>query len=274
MDPFLPPGHVLSAWWERGRSLQPRLTMWHRGDGFDVTIEPDASFLVEVSKQRTCIGDWRRSSYRECPTRAAVDGAFGQCPRCGDAELEQCVFTPAEGCGHAMCHAPHAVYLAFFGPHAKVGMTRGGRERARVLEQGADAYVVLARPPSRFEARRLEQAVSERLHVPEWLMPKQTMAAWAMEDPLGKAGDVLETYLPELEAMGLRPGPLVPLSGFPAPSPLPSVPRVRLTHGVHRGRILGCRGKYLFYESPKGKLTAMRWMDLPARWSRLPGTLE
>lgn len=254
--------------------MQPRLTMWDRGEGFDVAIETETPFLVDISKARTCVGDWRRDSYVECPDKSEVNGAFGQCARCGDAELEQCVFTPAEACGHAMCNAEHVVYLAFFGPHAKVGMTRAGRERSRVLEQGADAYAVLARPESRFAARRLEQRVGETLHVPEWLMPRAVLASWTMDDPVGKAGDVWETYLPELERMALAPGPLEGLGGFPAPVPLPSPPRLRMTHGIHRGTVVGARGKYLFYETDRGKLTAMRWMDLPARWSRLPKTLE
>ncbi|RII11945.1 hypothetical protein DSC45_26985 [Streptomyces sp. YIM 130001] len=114
---------------------------------------------------RRCLGVWRGGRHTECPRAAEVParGARAQCPEC--ARIDRSYSVAADTAVDDP--RPYGVYLAYFGPGLlKVGITAVERGPARLLEQGAVAFVWLGRGPL-MAARRAEAVLGGALGVPD-----------------------------------------------------------------------------------------------------------
>ncbi|WP_367043607.1 DUF2797 domain-containing protein [Streptomyces sp. Je 1-332] len=133
--------------------------VWERGDVSPLVVGRRLGF--RAVGRRECVG----ARGNPCPVAAAVPGRGTQA-RCAEcARLDRAHSVAAD----TIADDPrtYRVYLAWFGPGlVKVGLTREERGPARLLEQGAVAYVWLGRGPL-MAARRAEELLRVALGVPD-----------------------------------------------------------------------------------------------------------
>lgn len=145
-------GTPLLGWQDGGRTRQ-RVLRYGETLGFRVVGE------------RRCPGVWRGGNQVPCAV-GAVAGAravSAQCEECGRLDRARSVAADT----YADDPRPYRVYLAWFGRGmVKVGITRAGRGPARLLEQGAVAFVWLGAGPL-MAARRTEELLRAALGVPD-----------------------------------------------------------------------------------------------------------
>ncbi|MFC7306075.1 DUF2797 domain-containing protein [Streptomyces monticola] len=140
----------------------------------------DIAFVARGGRQ--CVGVWRGGRRTPCPVSAAVParGTRDQCAEC--ARIDRSFSVAADT--NAGDPRPYAVYLAWFGPGLlKVGITAVERGPARLLEQGAVAFVWLGRGPL-MAARRAEELLGSVLKVPDRIPYAQKRAVRATLPPL------------------------------------------------------------------------------------------
>lgn len=279
-EPPLPEGleenlslHVLEFYWD---GFEPALLCYDTVDHRCMTLALGTADLV-VGTRKTCIGRFDGDAYMECPDSAPV-GKFSQCGRCaGEAYIsnQDCVFDPQcdgetckfdpEGEGNEFCRRQHMLYLAFYDRMVKVGMTSTRRMETRLVEQGADAYAVIGTFRNRLEAREAEKRLSSELALPQWIRQQTILSNFS--HPLDTEGirAAYEGLRRSLrEGYGLSAEPLRWLGGYPLELPLRGVPALQETPGMHIGRLLGVKGKWLVYDS--GGLRALNLSDLPGRF--------
>ncbi|MGW7084857.1 DUF2797 domain-containing protein [Streptomyces sp. NPDC054871] len=133
--------------------------VWERGDVSPLVVGRRVGF--RAVGRRECVG----ARGNPCPVAAAVPGRGTQA-RCAEcARLDRAHSVAAD----TIADDPrtYRVYLAWFGPGlVKVGLTREERGPARLLEQGAVAFVWLGRGPL-MAARRAEELLRVALGVPD-----------------------------------------------------------------------------------------------------------
>lgn len=265
--------HVLEFYWE---GFEPRLECYDTV-GHDVVQVGLGTADFVVGRRKSCIGRYVDEGYVECPRHAPVT-KFSQCGECaGESYIsnQDCVFDPQcdgracrfdpEGRGNEFCSRPHMLYVAFYDKMVKVGMTSTRRMEKRLVEQGADAYAIIGTFPNRLEAREAEKRLSSELHLAQWIRQQTVLSNFSRPldtDGIREAYEGLGRVLGE--AHGLSVEPLRMLAGYPLELPLPAVPALRETPGVHVGRFVGVKGKWLIYDS--GQLSALNLSDLPGRF--------
>ncbi|WP_371528302.1 DUF2797 domain-containing protein [Streptomyces sp. NBC_01283] len=133
--------------------------VWERGDVSPLVVGRRVGF--RAVGRRECVG----ARGNPCPVGAAVPGRATQA-RCAEcARLDRAHSVAAD----TIADDPrtYRVYLAWFGiGMVKVGITREERGPARLLEQGAVAFVWLGRGPL-MAARRAEELLRVALGVPD-----------------------------------------------------------------------------------------------------------
>ncbi|MFG2652739.1 DUF2797 domain-containing protein [Streptomyces sp. NPDC048436] len=143
------------SWGDSGRPV----LVWERGDVSSLVVGRPVGF--RVVGRRECVG----ARGNPCPVAAAVPGRGTQA-RCAEcARLDRAHSVAAD----TIADDPrtYRVYLAWFGVGmVKVGITREERGPARLLEQGAVAFVWLGRGPL-MAARRAEELLRVALGVPD-----------------------------------------------------------------------------------------------------------
>jgi len=231
----------------------------------------DIDFLT--SKKRTCIGYFDDDGvYLPCPKNAPVE-KFAQCPDCSDEsflprEHQDCVFDPkcdGELCNLDFCRREHVLYVAFYDTRMKIGMSSTRRVERRLIEQGADAFAIVGKFPTRKKAREAEISVSVRLGMPQWLRQDVVLRNFARKVDIdgislrheGLRMTLKESYNLELESLHW-------LDGYPLELPLAQVPKLQESWGKHKGRLVGIKGKWLILESDG--LKALNLSDFPARF--------
>ncbi len=219
---------------------------------------------INVSKEKTCVGSFEEG-YIPCSEGTTVS-TFNQCRKCASSWIPklECIFEPSgcENCSSDFCEKEHSVYLAFHGRYPKVGMTRKERLKQRLIEQGADVYAILATVDHRLKAREEEKALSSMLGISQRVGSKKKLAQMARK--LDRTG-VSTTYKGVKNRVPV--GELRYLKGYPITEPLRNVPRLRPTAGIHRGKMVGIKGRFLIYES--SGLQALDLSDLPGRKMRI-----
>jgi len=106
-----------------------------------------------VLKKRGCAGQWEGDKYIPCDSEEAPF-----CPKCSGPP-DPCVMCRGE-CQkpEKTCNMEHSVYLAVFSPGlVKVGVSKTHRLETRLMEQGADVGLEIARFPDGELARRRER---------------------------------------------------------------------------------------------------------------------
>ncbi len=289
------PLHILSFRWD---DFRPSLTAYDlRSREF---IEMDIQELDwRVTNRRICTGRFTDAGYRPCPVQRPVY-RFNQCDECGFIPDMECIFDPKCGgdyCDTTFCSREHAVYLAFYGPVPKVGMTGIHRIRERMVEQGADAYTVLALADNRWAARGLEKEIAGELGLRQSIRGNTALGFLHNVDSPGSAGrkaceefvsrvDVQtleECAMRFLDSLTLRQREenipdhdlfdfedsmknLEILSEYPIDLPLDAVPVLSPTIGMHTGEVIGLKGKFLIYrDSHDAGLRALQMPELGAR---------
>ncbi|MGW7079065.1 DUF2797 domain-containing protein [Streptomyces sp. NPDC054866] len=145
--------------------------VWERGDVSPLVVGRRVGF--RAVGRRECVG----ARGNPCPVAAAVPGRGTQA-RCAEcARLDRAHSVAAD----TIADDPrtYRVYLAWFGAGlVKVGLTREERGPARLLEQGAVAFVWLGRGPL-MAARRAEELLRVALGVPDRISYARKRAARA-----------------------------------------------------------------------------------------------
>ncbi|MFO7791753.1 MAG: DUF2797 domain-containing protein [Candidatus Saliniplasma sp.] len=252
--------HVVSYRWD---SFSPELKVF---DGNDL-IEVDLGKIdFNVSQEKTCIGSFE-DGYTPCPHERNVDN-FNQCSGCAPESIPnlECIFEPqnCSDCEGRFCEGEHAVYLAFHGYHTKIGMTKKSRIKTRLIEQGADAYSLLATLPHRKDARDEEKRLSEKLRISQRVSKKRklkTLSKKVDKESIRTGYRSVKNRIPT--------GKLIFLNDYPISLPLRAVPRYRPTPGLHRGQMVGIKGEFLIYEN--NGLQALNLMDLLGRRMKVSG---
>ena len=180
--------------------------------------------------------------------------------------VPECLFEPrcdGEVCNFKFCGLEHSIYVAFHGNIAKVGMTVSERLRERLIEQGADAFMVAARLPGRKSARALESELAEKLSLRQRVRIIESMAMLKEPVPYWEIENAYVDIVGKLEMLGFRPGQLKFLEGYPLKQPLGEMPVEVKAQGLHEGKPVGVKGKLFIYEN--GGLKALCLQSLPGR---------
>lgn len=268
------PRHVLGFYW---KGFEPRL-VFPGAPGARRMEEPLLLADFTVGRERRCVGRFEGGRHIPCPHDVLVTG-FSQCDECaGEAYIwdQECIFDPKcdgtacvskAGAGRPsdFCRRKHVLYLAFYGPMPKVGMSSTKRIKERLVEQGADACAIIGTYPSRLAAREAEKDISKSFGIPEWY--RQAEVLGKLSQPVNPDAITAE-YERLLNVLGRRDGiefeELRFLDGYPLRQPLGGTPELQETSGIHKGRFIGVKGKWLIYES-RG-LKALNMPDLVARF--------
>ncbi|MCK4267039.1 MAG: DUF2797 domain-containing protein [Thermoplasmata archaeon] len=255
--------HAISFYWQ---DFEPRLNCFdsESEEIFDFDFWP---LDIAISHHVRCVGSWPGGEYVPCPTNARVSGG-NQCQDCAAPfiPVPDCIFEPrcdGELCDADFCRREHAVYLAFHGQLAKVGLTSSKRLIRRAVEQGCDAYAVIARIKGRRSARNMESAISDRLALRQRIRAVESLAFLTEPVPVREIESEFTRLADTLEKLGHKPSRLKWLEHYPLVQPLERMPKLVDTAGLHRGRALGLKGKFLIFEN--NGLKAVNMQYLPGR---------
>lgn len=257
--------HVISFFW---KDFQPLLTVFDLKNGLLKTMEIDEISLL-FSESKRCVGYHDQEGYHRCPHQASVS-SFPQCRDCASTwiPIQECIYEPrcrGEICDCRLCAAEHVVYIAFLGRLAKIGMTQLHRLKERGIEQGADAIAPLAICGSRKDARETENLLSKKLKIAQKVplvsavgelsqtQPEEILRG-RLEEARGIAAELIDP--PDEDFIMLDGYPFSPVEGDLKPTPSP---------GLHRGQVIGVKGKFLIYQDLFPK--AINLSDTVARFA-------
>jgi len=266
-DSFQP---TLVTYDQKAKEVQELTDQFRPGERLDLTI----------SDARRCVGSFVDGRYEPCKMRNVVSGQFDQCPLCASTwiPVQNCVFEPecdgtnitndrCVGKGGEICAKPTHVYAAFYGDLVKVGMTLSTRFMERAIEQGADAIARLGTYPNRRAARDAENVLSKALHATQWVRKGTFLNAQSSIRDRDTYQERLDTLLSTLNGVSADPGPVEILDRYPLLPYDPSRSSFVELAGRHRGDVLGCKGKWLFYR-PRDERTMMLDMSsVPSRYA-------
>jgi hypothetical protein len=260
------PLHALEFYWE---GFEPGLLCYDTTKRNVLEVHLDSADFI-VSKKKTCTGRFDGEKYIPCPNSVPVT-KFAQCDECAGESFikdQECVFEPkceGELCDNEFCKRQHVLYLAFYDTMVKVGMSSTRRVERRLVEQGADAFAIIGSFPNRKRAREAEKDIASRLELPQGIRQQTILSSFSHPldiDGIKARYGGLRTAI--AERYGLSVEPLKRLPGYPLVLPLSKAPQLQTTPGVHRGRLLGIKGKWLVYES--GEMKALNMSDLAGRF--------
>lgn len=261
------PLHALEFSWE---GFEPSLTC------YDSKVEAVSEFDLSrvdfsISRRKTCVGYFNdEGQYVQCPERASVD-KYHQCQKCSEEVFlpyQDCLFEPrceGEICDLDFCRREHVLYVAYYDTRMKIGMSSSRRIARRLIEQGADAYSIIGKMPTRKRAREAEKSISSRLGIPQYVRRGIVLRNLARKvDVAGIEGrfEGLRMTLGEMFQLDLEP--LQWLRDYPIELPLAETPRLQESWGRHKGRLVGIKGGIMVYESDG--LKALNLADIPARY--------
>jgi len=264
--------HVISFYWD---GFEPHLLSYNKGS-LKVEEIPLDRLSLAIGEEKDCVGRFDEDGYRPCPRNRPVNG-FAACKECMApwVPVQKCVFEPR--CNGDLCDFPefcgrkHYVYLASFGNMLKVGMTSANRLMERAIEQGADAVRPLFECRDRREARDLEKETSKRFKIPQEIRIRKIAQTWTSRPSKEAMAHVHEHYLHRI-ARWREPmkADLIFLDGYPISALPRTAPEVTTTGGVHRGEVLGIKGRFMMFRpARRGEVRLLELSDLPARSVRL-----
>ncbi len=222
-----------------------------RNDGTLAHLRFEAQVDLLVEEPRYCVGTRDEEGWAPCPRKQEAD-RFDRCPGCHPLPERDCVFNPrCTSCTQAFCNSPHEIYIAYYGPTPKVGMTRSARKGGRLVEQGADAWFHVATVADRFAARNLEDRITAGLQIPQTPPAKKIYTRMTQEIPLDALTEHRQNISNRLAALTQqKPGPLQPLPRGPG-LPLSEIPQPIAVVGHHHGRPVAAHGRHLYYRDPQ-----------------------
>jgi hypothetical protein len=257
--------HAISFYWD---GFEPHFEIYSGESGTVGELQMDR-FSFTVSEEQKCVGSFRNGAYRPCPLNRHVEN-MDQCDFCSRTliPIQKCLFDPicdGEICDWDLCRREHSVYLAFYGGRMKVGMTSTTRIRERLIEQGADAYMVAGRFRSRKAAREMEKKVSQELGISQTHRYSDILS----ELRTGTDYDVIQSNYSSIcseldKKFDLKCSGLEVLDGYPITQPLESTPLYTDITGFHEGDVIGVKGKIAVYRS--SGLRALNLSAIPSRF--------
>lgn len=242
-------------------------------------FRPKERLDLIISDARRCVGSFTGGGYEPCKMRNVVSGQFDQCPLCASSwiPVQNCVFEPEcdgtnitnERCigkGGEICAKPTHVYAAFYGDLVKVGMTLSTRFMERAIEQGADAVARLGTYPNRRAARDAENFLSKALHATQWVRKVAFLKAQGSIRDREVYQERLDGLFSSMDGIETEPGELVMLDRYPLlPFDLSKASFAEVA-GRHRGEVLGCKGKWLFYRLRDDRTIMLDMSSVPSRY--------
>lgn len=261
--------HAIEFGWEE---FDPELYIFNLDENHLLPFHFDNRLELSVSKRRVCVGSFVNGEYVPC-LRSEPVKRFSQCPECGEEliPIQSCLFEPqceGELCDSPICRREHAIYISFFGTKPKVGMTLKSRVKRRLIEQGADAYFLVDTSENRKKAREKEKRISQKLKITERPATSAILSSLQLPKKRQQIESLWRALSEQLEqAMSMRPGNLNFLEDYPLEEPLKRVPKLADSWGMHSGKIVGIKGKFLLYDSDS--LNALNLADLPSRFLSL-----
>jgi len=260
------PLHALEYHWDH---FDPHLLCYDTGASEVSELDLD-DVRFSVSDERLCIGRWEGEKYIRCAKRVPVD-RFSQCPECAEESFiphQECIFEPrcdGEECNIEFCKREHVLYIAFYDTRMKIGMSSTRRIGQRLIEQGADAFSIIGKFPTRKRAREAEKDISSRLRIPQAHRQEVLLRNLSRRlDISGIEGRHRALAVTLGEAYGLTPDPIEWLEGYPIDLPLRETPELLRTAGSHKGERIGIKGRWLVFDS--NGLKALNLADVPARF--------
>jgi hypothetical protein len=255
--------HFVNFNWS-GKNREPQLQYYDSESMEAENWQPD-DFNIIVLGPRKCIGHFQSEQYHPCIRHRRVS-EFPQCYKCAPSSIPilRCIFEPrcyGDRCTKGICDKPHIVYLAFYDTLPKVGMTSYDRLYTRIVEQGADAVSIIAGVSNRYSARALERQVSKILQLKENYDPEiilRTLTQRLHKKEIEEKFSLIATSLKD--RFQLKCSELDFIDNYTLDGPLRSTPVLKSTVGMHRGKLIGIKGKFLIYES-KG-LNALKLNDM------------
>jgi hypothetical protein len=270
-------GHALSWDWD---GFQPGLTVYDlkgkRLEDATKRFGPGDRLDLSVSPERRCVGSFKDDGYEPCMLRQIVSGNHDQCPQCASSWIprQNCVFEPqCDGvhdmpCGNggSICARQHHVYAAFYGDLIKVGMTLSSRFRERGIEQGADAIARLGTYLNRLEARNAENAISKALQATQWVRKTTFLKLQGHHVDREAYQELLDRSLSSVAEVPTDPSPVEMLDQYPLTAVDLSQAQFAEVPNRHRGEVLGCKGKFLFYQLRDGGVRLLDMASVPSRF--------
>ncbi|UCE44626.1 MAG: DUF2797 domain-containing protein [Methanobacteriota archaeon] len=248
---------------------EPHLVCVDRSDDSTNTMDLDDVDYI-FSELKMCTGFFEEGRHKRCPDEARVS-RFSQCANCAEESFipyQECVFEPkcdGELCDVDFCKREHVLYLAFYNTRVKIGMSSTRRLEERLIEQGADAYALIASLPTRRRTRTAEKEISARLRIPQAFRQRTLLDDFTKHIDPKSIEDQFTTLAASLEKhFDMRPDKLRWLDSYPIELPIDRKPLLRETPGRHRGELVGIKGKWLIYRSDA--VYALSLADAPARY--------
>ena len=129
-------------------------------------------------------------------------------------------------------------------------MTSQKRLAMRIIEQGADAYTLVNALPNRLSARVLERSISRTLGFRESYEPEEMLRTLTERLRISVINERFKLIARSLKnKFGLACSDLTFVDKYQLDVPLRSTPKLLRTKGIHRGRVVGIKGKFLIYEN-------------------------
>jgi len=268
--------HVLSFYWE---GFKPILTLFdfRKGKIESIELKSGMKFKIVPGRRKFCIGRFEGEEYIPCPEKREVE-QFTQCQACASFFIPdlQCIFEPkCDGslCDNEFCKKEHVIYLAVFKDDVKVGMTGKDRIMKRLIEQGADAFSVIATLSSRAEARELEREISKRLRVSQFYTIRHFVRNLSVDVDQTVMKKVYIYYCQRIKReFSLEPTPLQFLDGYPMPTQIKERVYLKSWENECAGEVVGIKGKCLVFK--KEGYRALDLSELPSRIVKLSFSVD
>ncbi|MDH7509075.1 MAG: DUF2797 domain-containing protein [Methanomassiliicoccales archaeon] len=262
--------HVLSFYWN---DFVPYLQLYDIGQQKVKEIEiKELAFFS--SPEKYCVGHFKGSEYVPCPTSARVT-RFSQCPQCASSWIpyQECIFEPkcnGELCSCEFCSKHHVVYAAVIHDTIKIGMTGLSRLRTRGIEQGADAILQLIKCDGRSDARKLERRIAKILNLPQLTGPEVNSKCFMTPLRRAEAEEMLLSIRDRLsKEFQVVDSEVLFLDLYPIERYLDSPLEPIQPSGIHIGRVLGVKGRFLLYQDRStDQYRVVDISDLPCRYIR------
>ena len=223
------------------------------------------SFTIQRQNERFCTGQFDLKTLENdvCPNAAELLSPKANiCFDCFDFigfnpafyHLEQHQISPQQ---RAYNQTEHIVYLAYFAPGLiKVGISSNARKEHRWKEQGARFVAHIYRVPNAYEARHIEEKVSNALNLPEVVTGRKKRAVLNVKlDSDMARGEFLE-LMNQIDTLFPKPcsrGRITDMEQFYNPGKLPLSSTIIdvSEHGDGKisGKCLALYGDILLFEN-------------------------
>jgi len=147
-------------------------------------------------------------------------------------------------------------------------MTGESRLRTRGIEQGADAILQLVKCDGRLEARNFEKRIGKILHLPQLIGSEASSKCFMRPPPRAEIEELLISVRDRLsKELQVIDSEILFLDRYPIDHYLDSPLEPNLPSGIHTGKVLGVKGRFLLYQDEiTNQYRVLDLSDLPCRY--------